>query len=68
MTGDRRYVPREFLRDIRMLLSDVVSSRMDRFRIRRPRLRPTSDPHAAWKDEARLWIDRLVRQDSRSAA
>ena len=68
MTGDRRYVPREFLHDIRMLLSDVVNSRVDRFRIPRPTHLPRSDPHAAWKEEAGLWIDRLVRPDSRSAA
>lgn len=68
MTGDRRYVPGEFLRDIRMLLSEVVRSRVDRFGVPRPAPPPRSDPHAAWKDEARLWIDRLVRQGSRSAA
>ena len=67
MTGDLRYVPLEFLHDIGMLLSDVVSSRVGQFRIPRPTHLP-HDPHAAWKEEAGLWIDRLVRRDSRSAA
>lgn len=55
MTGGRRYPPREFLHDIGMLFSDVVNV-------------PGNDPYAAWKEEAGLWIDRLVRPDSRSAA
>ena len=68
MMGDPQYPPREFLRDIRMLLSEAFNSRVDRLRIPRSIQPPRSDPHAAWKEEAGLWIDRLVRPDSRSAA
>ena len=62
MAGNRRYATREFLPDVWTLLSDVLKGRAARFgiplRIRAPR----RDPYAAWKEEARLWVDRLVRQ------
>jgi glycosyltransferase involved in cell wall biosynthesis len=63
MVGDRRYVTREFLPDVWTLFSDVLRTRADRFGIPR-RTRPSgNDPHTAWKEEARVWVDWLVRQD-----
>jgi len=65
--GDRRYVMGEFAPDLWKLFSDVVRSRMHRFGIPHRTRPPRHDPHRLWKEEARLWIDRLVREDSRTA-
>jgi glycosyltransferase involved in cell wall biosynthesis len=62
--GDRRYLVHEFVPDIYRLAVEVAWSRVDRWGIRRRRAPgPRRDPHKKWKDEAQLWIDRLVRSE-----
>jgi glycosyltransferase involved in cell wall biosynthesis len=58
--GDRRYLIREFVPDVYKLAVEVAWSRAGRLGIRRRRFGPRRDPHRKWKDEAQLWIDRLV--------
>ena len=65
--GDRRYVTREFVPDVWNLFSDVFRSRLYRFGMPRRTSPPRRDPHKLWKEEARLWIDRLVREDGQTA-
>jgi len=67
IVGDRRYVIREFVPDVWKLFSDVLRSRMYRFGIPHRTRPPRRDPHMLWKEEARIWIDRLVREDRQSA-
>jgi hypothetical protein len=57
--GDRAYVMKEFVPDVWKLFSDVLRSRTYRFGIPRRSHSPRRDPHRLWKEEARLWIDRL---------
>ena len=65
--GDRRYVTSEFVPDVWRLCSDVFRSRASRFGAS-PRTRPPRrDPHRLWKEEARVWIDRLVRENGQTA-
>jgi len=59
--GDRRYLIREFVPDVYRLTVEVAWSRAGRLGIRRRTFGPRRDPHRKWKDEAQLWIDRLVR-------
>jgi glycosyltransferase involved in cell wall biosynthesis len=60
---DRRYVMSEFVPDVWRLFSDVLRSRTYRLGITHRSRPPRHDPHRLWKEEARLWIDRLVRED-----
>jgi glycosyltransferase involved in cell wall biosynthesis len=62
VAGNRRYVTKEFVPDVWRLCSDVLRSRMHRLGIPHRTGAPRSDPHKLWKEEARLWIDRLVRE------
>jgi glycosyltransferase involved in cell wall biosynthesis len=61
--GDRRYLVREFVPDVYRLAVEVAWSRVGRWGIRRRAPGPRRDPHKKWKDEAQLWIDRLVRTE-----
>jgi glycosyltransferase involved in cell wall biosynthesis len=65
--GDLRYVTRAFVPDVWNLFSDVVRSRLSRFGMPRRTDPPRRDPHKLWKEEARLWIDRLVREHGQTA-
>ena len=65
--GDRRYVMGGFVPDVWKLSSDVLRSRTYRFGIPHRTRPPRHDPHRLWKEEARLWIDRLVREDGQTA-
>jgi len=59
--GDRRYLIREFVPDVYRLAVEMAWSRAGRLGIRRRRFGPRRDPHRKWKDDAQVWIDRLVR-------
>ena len=67
MVGDRRYLMREFVPDVWRLFCDVLRSRMYRLGIPHRTRPPRHDPHRLWKEEARLWIDRLVREGGQTA-
>ena len=64
--GDRRYAVSSFVPDVSRLFSEVLRSRTDRVGIPHRTHPPRRDPHRLWKEEARLWIDRLVHEDDRS--
>ncbi len=66
MVGDHRYIARAFVPDVWKLFAEVVRSRADRFGFPRGIRPPRIDPHSAWKEEARLWVDRLVRENDRT--
>lgn len=66
--GDRRYLVRQFVPDVYRLAVEVAWSRAGRLGIRRRALGPRRDPHKSWKDEAQVWIDRLVRSAPNTAA
>jgi len=42
---------------------EVAWSRVGRWGIKRRAPGPRRDPHKKWKDEAQLWVDRLVRAE-----
>jgi hypothetical protein len=59
--GDRRYLVREFVPDVYKLAVEVAWSRAGQLGIRRRAPRAGHDPHKRWKQEAQVWVDRLVR-------
>jgi hypothetical protein len=57
---------REFVPDVWRLFSELLRIRASRFGIP-SRTRPSrNDPYRAWKEEAQVWVDRLVRQADRT--
>jgi glycosyltransferase involved in cell wall biosynthesis len=66
--GDRRYLVREFAPDVYRLAVEVAWGRVGRWGIKRRAPGPRRDPHKKWKDEAQLWVDRLVRAERNIAS
>jgi glycosyltransferase involved in cell wall biosynthesis len=58
--GDHRYLVREFVPDVYQLAADVAWSRASQLGIRRPAPRAARDPHRKWREEAQVWVDRLL--------
>jgi glycosyltransferase involved in cell wall biosynthesis len=60
MTGDRRYVTKEFLPDVWSVFAEYLRSRAGRFGVTSGPHSARDDPNRAWKEEAQHWVDTLV--------
>jgi glycosyltransferase involved in cell wall biosynthesis len=67
LVGNPGYIAREFVPDISTLLFDMLRTRTGRVSVRRQDRFSGTDPHASWKEEARVWVDCLARSDDRAA-
>ena len=63
--GGAQYPLGDFLSDVWAVSREGLRNRLG-FGGRSPEL--VSDPHASWKEEARLWVDELVRQHGAAVA
>jgi glycosyltransferase involved in cell wall biosynthesis len=61
--GNGNYGGAAYLLDVWEVLAESLRARAARVGIRIPSLRWRGDPHRAWKEEAQVWIDQLIREE-----
>jgi glycosyltransferase involved in cell wall biosynthesis len=64
--GNGRYGGTAYLLDVWEVLAEALRARAARVGVRMPSLRWRGDPHRAWKEEAQVWIDQLIKEEQLS--